>query len=65
MEGTKLDKGTYELMEETLQNTIEELAETKTRLRKSETEKYNLSLDIMQLKLEIDLNATRPKQKKE
>ena len=40
-----------ELLEETLKNTNTELIEIKKRLRKAETERYDMSLEVMQLKL--------------
>ena len=52
-----MEKGSYELLEETLKNTMEELKDVKTKLRQVESEKYNLSLDIMKLELEIKLNS--------
>ena len=53
----ELKKGTYELLEETLKNTNEELNIVKSKLRKVETEKYDMSLEIMQLKLQVNLES--------
>ena len=60
MEG--LEKGTYELLEQTLKNTHTELTETKTKLRRVETEKYDMSLEILQLKLQINLDSGNKRQ---
>ena len=57
-----LEKGTYELLEQTLKNTHAELTETKTKLRRVETEKYDMSLEILQLKLQINLDSGNKKQ---
>ena len=59
MESNKLEVGTYELLEATLKNTVEELNEIKSRLRHCESEKYDLSLEVMQLKLELNLNSNK------
>ena len=54
---TSLEKGSYELLEETLKNTMKELQEAQSKIRKVESEKYNLSLDIMKLELAVKLNS--------